>query len=367
MPRVLHVITSLDADGAQTLLMDFAARCPVERCENVVAYLLGAGPLADEPRYAGVQTVDLTRGGAFHWPSLFRLARLVRSQCFDLVHTHLVHGGIIGRLAARLGGGVPTVTTRHYGTELKERTLLYRWEDRMTRGTGRVVAISAAVREHLVGRGIARPERVSVIHNALDPKLFGGEPVAESDSSRPPVLGSIGRLRPQKGYHHLLEAFRQVRERHPGASLEIVGEGPLRGELEARCRELGVDGAVRFLGRVPHHEVPCLLDGWDLFLLASEWEGFGMVLIEAMARARPVVATRVEGVLEVVEEGVSGVLVPPADPAALADAAAALLDDPVRREALGRAGRERALQRFSIATFIERTLAVYDELLEGGR
>ena len=363
MPRVLHVITSLDADGAQTLLMDFASRCPAHRCSNLVAFLVGSGKLAGEDRYAGVEVADLTRGGAFDLRSLFRLKRLIRTRRIDLVHTHLVHGGILGRFAARLGGVRRVVTTRHYGTEQKERSLLYRLEDRMTRRSGRVIAISEAVRRHLEDRGIAPAERIRVIHNALDPELFGDQPSpARTDPGRAPALGSIGRLRPQKGFQHLLEAFRLVLVRHPAATLEIVGDGPLRGELELRSRELGIAGAVRFSGVVPHARIPQLIDSWDLFVLSSVWEGFGMVLIEAMARARATVATRVEGVVEVVEEGVSGLLVPPADPGALARAVGGLLDDPERCAAMGQAGRERALRLFSMETFVEQTLAVYDEL-----
>jgi glycosyltransferase involved in cell wall biosynthesis len=334
---------------------------------NLVAFLKGDGRLAREERYAGVEVIDLTRGGRFTFGSLFRMARLIREREIGLVHTHLVHGGIVGRLAARLAGVRRVVTTRHYAVEQKERSPAYRLENRMTWGTGRVIAISEAVKRHLEEQGIARPERIRVIHNALDPGLFGGEPAAvPPDPSRPPVLGSIGRLRPQKGFHHLLEAFRLVLGGHPRAVLEIVGDGPLRGELETRCRELGIDDSVRFLGAVPHTLVPEQIDSWDLFVLSSVWEGFGMVLIEAMARARATVATRVEGVVEVVAEGVTGLLVPPADPAALAGAMGELFDDPERRSAMGRAGRERALNLFSIETFVEKTLAVYDELAEGG-
>jgi glycosyltransferase involved in cell wall biosynthesis len=368
MPRVLHVITSLDADGAQTLLMDFAVRCPRERYEHVVAYLLGPGGLRREPRYAGIETVDLTRDGAFRFNSFFRLARLLRRERFDLVHTHLVHGGIAGRLAAWLGGSPPVVTTRHYGTEEKERTWPYRLEDRLTRRSHRVIAISEAVRRHLAGRGLAADDRIRVVHNAMDPALFGGEPVAPPLlGGRPPVLGTIGRLRPQKGCGHLLEAFAILLSDHPGARLEIVGEGPLRHELEQRCADLGIEDAVVFLGRLPHQEIPSRIDRWDLFVLASVWEGFGMVLAEAMARARATVATRVEGVLEVVEEGVTGLLVAPADPPALAAAAGGLLADPDRLAAMGRAGRERAVDLFSMERFVERTLDVYDELLGAGR
>jgi glycosyltransferase involved in cell wall biosynthesis len=367
MPRVLHVITSLDADGAQTLLMDFASRCPEYRYRNLVAFLVGKGALTAEPRYAGVAVADLTRAGAFDFRSLFRLVGLMRSQRIDLVHTHLVHGGIMGRIAARLAGVRRVVTTRHYGTEEKERSLLYRLEDRMTRRNDRVIAISQAVRQHLADRRIARPERVRVVHNALDQHLFGNDPPPpRSGPGRPPVLGSIGRLRPQKGFSHLLDAVRLVRAEHPGTTLEIVGDGPLRRDLECRCRELDLADAVRFLGAVPHSRIPQRIDGWDLFVLSSVWEGFGMVLIEAMARARAVVATRVEGVMEVVEEGVTGLLVPPSDAPALAAAVNELLRDTERRSAMGRAGRERALRLFSMERFVEQTIAVYDELLGEG-
>jgi glycosyltransferase involved in cell wall biosynthesis len=237
--------------------------------------------------------------------------------------------------------------------------------------TGRVaagyVAVSDAVRRHhLAAFGVRAP--VEVIHNALDPAPFAPDPALRRAARArlgiapdQPLVGTVGNLFPgKKGYEVLLEAVPEVVRRHPGAVFLAVGRdvGGLRARLEARAAELGVAHAFRCLGA--QDDVPALLNALDLFVSPSRREGFPFVLLEAMSAALPVVATRVGGSPELVEDGRTGILAPPGDPGALAAFVCALLADPARARELGRAGRERVLARFTAPRMVARYQAVFE-------
>jgi glycosyltransferase involved in cell wall biosynthesis len=374
--RILHLITTLEPDGAQTQLLDLARRIDPARYGVEIAYLYKRGTAIprspDVPAAPGGRTADrfvaddvpihdLSREGRFDPLVLFRLARMIRRERFDLVHTHLVHAGIVGKAAARLAGSIPVVATRHYASEGKEGTLLYRVEDRMTSGCAAVIAVSASVRRHLVEHAIAPADRIVVIPNGVDLDLFDPSRYATRTKRTDVdlVIGSTGRLCEQKGHFTLVEAAPAILARHPHARIEIVGAGPLRGELQSRARGLGVAERVLFRGSVPHDEIPGVIAGWDLFVMPSQWEGFGIAAAEAMAMEKAVVASAVEGLTELVLAGTTGVLVPPGRPEALAEAIARLLDDGDLRARMGRAARERVRDLFSIQRAAERTEEVY--------
>ena len=174
-----------------------------------------------------------------------------------------------------------------------------------------------------------------------------------------PVVGNVAALTGHKDHATLLEAAGIVLRRRPEARFVIVGEGPLRRELEARVREGGLAGRVVFAGF--RDDVDRLLPAFDVFCLSSHLEGLGTSLLDAMAFGRPVVATAAGGIPEAVEDGSTGVVVPVRDPVALAQALLALLDDPDRRRRLGAAGRKRFLERFTADRMVEETLRVYEE------
>jgi glycosyltransferase involved in cell wall biosynthesis len=179
------------------------------------------------------------------------------------------------------------------------------------------------------------------------------------------VLLAICRLVPQKGVDVAIEALVRVRERHPTVHLVVLGEGPLRDELEALAERRDVAHAVSLPGRVG--DVAWWLRRAAVLVHPARWEGFGLALLEAMLCERPVVASAVSSVPEIVDDGVTGRLVPPDDPAALAEAIVDLLDHPARASAMGEAGRALALGDFSVARMAERTGAVYEEALSSLR
>lgn len=378
---VLHAITTLEPAGAQTLLLRTLPHLDPSRF-RVLLVFFHRQPV---PAAAGsVEIVDLSRGGRFDPAAPLRLLRLLRAERVDLVHTHLVHAGVLGKLAAHAAGVRAVVATRHYAQHEKEGTPLYRLEDALNARLPRIVAVSEAVREHLVRRRLARPERIVVIPNGIDCARFqpattvplGDDPpaagtvlpagaarLASGTRDGSVRIGAVGRLTVQKDYPLLLEAFRRLGERWPDLHLEIVGEGPERAALGELAEALGISKRVTFLGTFPPDDMPAAFARWQVFAMTSAWESFGIAAVEAMAAGLPVVATSVEGLREVITSGVDGVLVPPGDPAALAAALDSLLADAAFRERLGTAAVTTARARYSVERVARDLAGLYDELV----
>jgi glycosyltransferase involved in cell wall biosynthesis len=288
------------------------------------------------------------------------VVRAVRAEAPDLLHTHLVHGDVYGSIASRVTD-VPFVSSRHND----DRYLLgpFRYVDRaFARGTRRIVAISDAVRRFLRQAGLPEDKLVTV-HYGLDELPAAPSEVAPAAAGVPeraPLALAVGRLIEQKDHATLLRAFARARSERPDAVLAILGGGPLESDTRALAAELDLDEAVLLPGRL---EIRDWLERADVFVHTSRWEGFGIVLLEAMLARLPVVATRVSAVPEVVADGETGVLVEPGDVDGVASALGALLADPDRARALGEAGHARARSEFSVARMTDRTLAVYEEAL----
>ncbi len=288
------------------------------------------------------------------------VTRVARAEHVDLLHTHMVHADVYGAVAAGLLRR-PFLSTRHND----DRYLLgpFRHVDRLfMRRASAIVAISDAVRDFHIRAGLP-PEKLTTIHYGLD-----AGPSAPSEltpeqagiAAGVPLVLEIGRLIEQKDHATLLAAFARVREQHPNARLAILGWGRLEEAIRALAVELGLGDAVVLPGRV---EPSAWLARADVFAHTARWEGFGIVLLEAMLAGLPVVATRASAIPEIVVDGETGLLADPGDAAGVAAALDALLADPTRRRALGEAGRRRAREEFSVSRMTDRTLAVYERIL----
>jgi glycosyltransferase involved in cell wall biosynthesis len=283
-----------------------------------------------------------------------RLALRVRRETrnADLVHTHLVHADVYGALGARR-----LVSTKHNDDPF--RAGAFRFVERaLTQRASRVIAITEALARFQVERVGLPADKVEVIHYGLDelPPAWGSNP---PDDVRPDarVLLAICRLEPQKGLDIAVRALPDIRAHHPQAELVVLGEGPQRSALEQLATELHVP--LHLPGRVP--DVAAWLRRADLLVHPARWEGFGLALLEAMLAAKPVVATSVSSIPEIVVDGETGLLVAPDDPAALAAAVTRVLDDP---GSYGEQGQRRAESQFSVARMADRTLALYETALQ---
>ena len=358
--KVIHVHKITGISGSEGHLLTLL---PALRNAGVDARFLGLDvPGSDAPRFyaalgaAGVP-FEQVRCTADMSPRMAAdVIKAVRRARPDLLHTHLVHGDIYGAIASR-ATAVPFVSSRHND----DRYLLgpFRHVDRLfARRAGKIIAISDAVRLFLEQAGLPRRKLVTV-HYGLDALPDAPSELKPEDlgiAPEAPLVLAIGRLIAQKDHVTMLHAFARTRKDHPGAVLAILGSGPLEDETRGLVRQLGLDGAVLMPGRL---EIRDWLDRADMFVHTSRWEGFGMVLLEAMLAGLPIVATRISAVPEVVADDVTGLLVEPGDVTGLSAALSRLLNDPERAAALGRAGRERARTSFSIARMVAGTTAVY--------
>lgn len=286
------------------------------------------------------------------------VARELRTERPDIVHTHMVHADVYGSLAAQFAR-VPLVSTRHND----DRYLLgpFRHVDRaFMRGAAAIVAISDAVRDFHVRAGLPATKLVT-IHYGLDDVPAAPSEVTPQQLGVPedaPLVLAIGRLIEQKDHETLLAAFARVAR--PEARLAILGWGRLEETTRARADALGIGERVLLPGRV---EPSAWLARANVFAHTSRWEGFGIVLLEAMLAGLPVVATRASAIPEIVVDGETGLLVEPGDVEGVARSLNELLGDSERARRLGAAGRERAHAEFSVARMTDRTIRVYESVL----
>jgi glycosyltransferase involved in cell wall biosynthesis len=364
--KVLHLHKLKGVSGSEGHLL---ALLPALRDAGIDARFLGLDvPGSDAALFherleaAGVPHQSV-RCGADVSPRMARdVIRAVQAERPDLVHTHLVHADVYGALAA-LATRTPYVSTRHND----DRYLLgpFRYVDlAVARKVRRLIAISDAVRVFLVKAG-HDPRKLITIHYGLDElPAAPSQPTPEAAGIPPgaPLALAVGRLIEQKDHATLLRAFAHVRERLPDARLAILGSGPLEGATRTLVTELGLEDRVTLPGRT---EIRDWLARADAFVHTSRWEGFGIVLLEAMLASLPIVATRISAVPEVVVDRQTGLLVAPGDDTAVAASLETLLRDRERAATLGDAGRRRALEQFSVARMVERTLAVYEEAVGG--
>jgi glycosyltransferase involved in cell wall biosynthesis len=337
----------------EKLLVEFARHADRDRFDLRFVCLGPHGPVADEIAACGWEVNCLGVAPGLRAGLVYRLAREFARTRADVVHTHNNAPLIYGGPAARLAGVRAVVQTRHgqaTGTSRRHR-LAFRVA---TLFAQRVVCVSEDSRRLSADQGVA-VRRLAVVRNGIDTSRFAYlGPV----SGGPVVM--VGRLVPLKGVDTLLRSVALVVRRRPEFRLEVAGDGEARPGLEALTRELGLGGHVRFLGDV--RDVPGLLARAAGVVLPSLSEGISLTLLEAMARGLPVVATDVGGNPEVVKDGVTGWLVPPADPEKLA---AALLDlgavcDLTR--AMGRAGRDRVERLFDVRRMVAEYEGMYHQL-----
>ncbi len=369
--RVLHVQKVKGIGGSERHLLSLLpglAACGDQVRMLVLAAGEEEGRFLAAGREAAIDFVVERIGADADPRPAMAIAREIHRYRAQVVHTHLVHADLWGQLAARRLA-IPGVRTAHDAQAFYRREPA-RAAGRLAGGLARrTIAISRHVAAFVERGGLAPPDRIRVIHYGIDVRAWGATEeervLARSALGVGPgdvAVGMAARLIPGKGHGLALAAFERALTTRPGLRLLIAGDGPLRVELEASARRLP-DRSVRFAGQVD--DVRPFLAACDVLLfptLPSLSEGFGLAALEAMAAGRPVVATDVGGLPEVVSDGETGLVVRPA-PGHLAAALERLADDPGLRGELGRRGRERAERAFGVDRMVQRTRAIYRELI----
>ena len=378
--RVAHVITRLCKGGAQQNTFQTVRLANRDRFEVdlVSGYTRGhEGSIEDTVRHAGI---DVVRVPALVRPvapvrdlvALYRLTRLFKERHYDVVHTHTSKAGFLGRIAAYRAGVPIIVHTPHgnvfHGYFPKYVTRVFVWMERhAARRTDRIIELTpAGIEEHLA-EWIGRREQFVAVFSGIDLAPFDRaidrrEQTRRSLGFGPEafVVGAAGRLEPVKGFTHFVAAAHRIAEAAPEARFFLAGQGAQMDNLRRQAVRLGE--RFQFLGL--RDDVPDLMAAMDVFVLPSLNEGMGRVLLEAGAAGTPAVATAVGGVPDIIEHGRTGMLAPPRDPQAIADAVRALRRDPERRRALGRAARQTVTPVYGLHRMVERVEALYEQLIE---
>lgn len=315
------------------------------------------GPLLEEARARGIEVFPVRVRNELDPRPAFRLRGLLRNGAYDIVHFHTKRAHALSVWLGRSRPGLRYVVTRRMDYPPRRN-----WHTRYlyNRKVDAVVAISKSVAAALLEGGVSG-EKIRVIPSGIDPEPF--RRAWGSGMSGPPVVGTVAVLEERKGHRFLLEAAALLKRRGLKLRYRLAGEGSEEKRIQRLARELGLDGDVELLGFVS--DIPGFLSTIDIFALPSLHEGLGVSALEAMAAAKPVIATRVGGLQELVEDQVSGILVPPKNAEALADSIARLVSEPELARAMGLRGLERVRQEFTLEQMARRNEELYYELLGG--
>lgn len=358
--KVCHLIDSLAEGGAESLIVDIVDQ---SAAEHVVCYFRQIDPLAKAVRDAGGKTVLLDQRTPYDPRSLYRLWRTLSDESPDVLHLHLPYPRTVGRIVGTIASVDRIVTTYHNTIDAYRGSIAHTTDPLFGRLDDAAVCVSDGVREGLEGR--IPTQRWETIHNGIDIESFE-QSVNSADydelrrtlgvSSEESVILSVGRYVEQKSHRTLVRAMPSVLESNSETHLVLVGWGPLEDELRETADRLGVGESVTVTGQVPHvHGYYALA---DLFAIASSFEGFGIVALEAMASRLPIVGSDVTALNEVIEDGETGVLVQAGEPEEFASAIISMLNADSTR--FSERGYERAQSRFSLDGMV----TAYDDLYQ---
>lgn len=358
--KIIYVSTERGWHGGEEqlrLLVEGAERAGHE-CAIVARR---GGEFAVRMRSRAQDVVELA-GSVRGLRSMWRMRQVVRSFRPDIVHVNDAHSLTLAKTALWKSGAYGHVAARRVLFPIRSPRRYLVWCDR-------IVCVSHAIAEVCRQSGIPAAQ-LRVVHDGVDPERMaqgnaarGRQALGIADDQ--PLVLCVAQFAPYKGHRYLLEAMPRILQTHPRAVLALAGDGPLREELQAQVAQLGLGAAVLFLGY--RQDVPDLIQACDLFVLPSPEEGMGSSLLDAMFAGKAVVGAEAGGISEVLRDApglpAAGYLVPPRDPAALAETISEALSDQAARVQFGRAGQARARNGFTAADMVARTLAVYAEIL----
>jgi len=330
------------------------------------------GPFVGRMKGRGVETHLVHLAPLFNPMALWRLTRMLVQKRVTILQTHGARSNFYGRIAGRLAGVPVIISTVHNSLKDYEVSPGTRWlyaiALRLTLPlVRRIICVSDSNRRDLVEESPSAAARIRTVYNGVDISAFSSQPDRhkvrdELGIETGPVLVTIARLTQMKGHRYLLQALPQLLERWPSLMCLFVGEGELRDELHRLALTLAVEGSCRFVG--VREDIPNILAAADVVVLPSLSEGFPFVLLEALAMGCPVVASRVNGIPELIEHQKTGLLVPPRDPLALAAAIGKVLNDRTVALKMGAAGRAVVQDRFTVDGMVENTTAVFDAAMQ---
>lgn len=370
--NVVHLVDDLKVGGLERTLATIVENLDKTKYEVSVWCLIGEGQIAEELKNKGFEIKVLNFLSRNKLCNLLRLIRRLKKEKVEIIHCWGISGGIWGRFAsilARVPIRFAHVQNTYDDFGKKERLI----ERFLGFFSDRIIACSEAVKKCLTEFVGIKPHKIETIYNSIEIQKFNR--VWNTQAIRNEfklkrgdiIIGNVSRLVPIKGHRYLLEAAVKIIEKFPRIKFLIVGDGPLKSSLEAKTEELGIKEKVIFTGW--RQDIPRLLSIMDIFVLPSLREGLGVAILEAMYLSRPVIATNVGGVPEVVKDGETGILVPPRDIQALTKGLSFLLQNPQKAKEMGKAGGKLCEKTFSSVTMMKKIHQLYtfyiDKKLKG--
>jgi glycosyltransferase involved in cell wall biosynthesis len=374
--RVLYIVENTTFGGGERSFGQYSIGLNKDRFQTIIAAHAG-GQLEEIIRRGGVRFFPVDMSRRINLKTVSRLSGLIEQDRIDIVHSKGARADFFARMACRKNPSVANICTVAMLVEgfdvnfLKKTT--YKIADRYSaRYVTHYIAVSKALKDILIEKRRISPNKISVIYNGVEmghysPDLCDRKEARHSlgikDDSA--VVGTIGRLVYQKGYSYFLKAAKLIHSRKKNVRFVIVGHGPEEENLKRLAESLGISQLCLFAGL--RHDTARLMSAFDVFVLSSVLEGLPIIIIEAMAMGRPIVATNIEGVREELENNATGLLVPPAEPEALAEGVLALLDDRRKAEHLGREARKDAEFRFDLKDKLIEIEKLYKNILNSER
>jgi len=371
--KIFYLITSTSIGGAEKVLFDLCTGLDKGQYEITVGSLKGKGLIAEHLEKQEIEVVSFglkeglgLSGSLTSFFMIFKVARELRKRGVDILHTFLFRANLIGRIAARFTKRPPILISSLRTMEEEKRYQLFL--ERITSFmVDKYIAVSEKVKEYAITNSKIPADRIITIYNGVRPLNNRVDVDLEamrralSISPSDRVVMVIGRLRKEKGHYFLIEAIDELRKKIPEVKLVIVGEGEEEERLKRLVRKLSLTDTVVFAGL--RRDIPDLLTIGELVVLPSLWEGMPNCLLEAMAAGKPVIATTVGGIPEVVMDGETGILVPPRDSHALTEAMIRILNQGEEARAMGIKGRKRVEQFFPLQKSLNETEMVYQGML----
>jgi glycosyltransferase involved in cell wall biosynthesis len=362
---VLYLVPALDYGGSETLLLAFLKFLDKTKFHPEIHCFYSNGKLVKEFRENGITVHE------WHAPrredpiTFFRMLFHLRHKKYDIVHTHLFDWQ--GRIAAFLAGIPVIITTYHLVSDWDFTGNFINWvkihlDSLTSKLNDKIIVVSEEVGENAVLKGKISAEKIVTVLNGIDVDSFCTTCDEENlrtdlglEGKR--VIIAVGRLEEQKGHIHLIKAARILKKDFPDINIIIVGEGPLLDVLKSKIEEYKLEDTVKLLG--PRRDISELLSLADVYAMPSLFEGLPIALLEAMAAAKPIVATRVDGIQSVLRSGIEGLLVPPKDEKSLAEAISVLLSDPQLAASHAESSRKKVEEDFSIVNHVRRIEEIY--------
>ncbi len=367
--KILHLIPSLGIGGTEKILFELCRGLNASKFENHIVSLKSGGEAQKKISEIGVPVTLLNSpdgliSGILALPFVYaKLKTVMKGVAPDLIHTWLTRANVLGRLAAR-GAGFQRVVSSLRVMEVEKS--YHRMAERWTGDLARSITVNSSALRDFAVNAIGLPEeKICLIRNGIDTARILDQNLVNSyrhqwAASGKFTVGAIGRFHRQKGVDVLLEAAQAILKAHPGAQFLIAGDGPEKNNLASQARRLGIGSSVTFCGWVKG--APEFLSILDLFVLPSRWEGMPNAVMEAMLAEKPVIATKVSGVPDLIKNEVDGLIVAPEDAAGLSQAINRLINDLEFGQELARAARQKIMSHFDLKNMISEYEKLYESI-----